>query len=147
MCDPMVHWKPICRLNTLKALWSTASGIQSTGGLEYSCRLTKKHIDTHTGPEGKQRGERSITRLPSFAHEPSHPTSPLYCFTLSSFSLLPNLLHHTATSYPHVFSPLPPQHSLWSMLSAVCISQSLEIYLRLTSLFPSTPPCRLLCLS
>lgn len=80
----MEHWEPIYRVTTLRALWSKASGIQNTGGLEYSCRLHKTHIHTH--PEGSQRGERSIIWLASFAHEPSHLTSP---WIASLFSLFP----------------------------------------------------------
>lgn len=51
-----------------------------------------------------------------------------------------NLLHRTPTSHSLVFSPLPPTPPLWSRFSVVCMSQSSEICLRLTSFPLSTSP-------
>lgn len=116
--------KPCSRLFDLQPVI-----FQAQGGLEYSSRLTKTHTHTvrHTRPEGSQKGERSITQLPSFAHEPSHLTSRRYRFN-SSLSVLLNLFRRTPTPSP-LPSPLP------SVIYGLCsLSQSSKICLCLASL-------------
>lgn len=136
----MEHWEPIYRVTTLRALWSKASGIQNTGGLEYSCRLHKTHIhtETHT-PWGKPEGWEVNNMACIVCPWAITSYISLNRFALFSFSLLPNLFRWTSAFHPLVFS-LPYPGSLWSMLSAGCIPQSSEICLRLTSLLLSTSP-------
>lgn len=116
--------KPCSRLFDLQPVI-----FQAQGGLAYSSRLTKRHTHTvrHTHPEGSQKGERSITKLPSFAHEPSHLTSCLYRFN-SFLSVLLNLFCRTPTPSP-LPSPVP------CVIHGLCsLSQSSKICLCLTSL-------------
>lgn len=109
--------KPRSRLSDLQP-----AVVRAQGGLERCFRLTKTHAHmlrhalALTHPEGSQRGEGSITRLPSFAHEPLLLT---YRFT-SSLCLLLNLFCRTPPSKPPPLPPTPrPPRSLRSAASVV----------------------------
>lgn len=70
------------------------------------------HLRSHTNPEGSQRGEGSITWLPSFAHKRHflHIASlPLFAFYLISSGALPLPPPHPA--HPLALSDLRPPRS------------------------------------
>lgn len=71
--------------------------------------LSDVHLRSRTKPEGSQRGEGSITWLPSFAHEPSlltYRSASSLCLLLNFFWCPPPPLSCSLFVFPGPSSPL-----------------------------------------